>query len=196
MLAGSPSPQQIHELLATSGYWQNARPDELAPLVYEELRQLAHRYMRSERSDHTLQATALVNEAYMKLIGDGEVSWRDRGHFYAAAAEAMRRILIDHARRRDAEKRGGQRSRVPLNVCDLAANDDPAQIMALDRALMRLDGEDAAGAEIVRLRFFAGLTVEQAAAALGVSERTVKREWTYARARLFRLLEEESPAHP
>lgn len=171
-----------------------AAAEHLLECVHENLRRIAQHRMSSERPGHTLQATALVHEAYMRLVGDaaGGLAWRDRAHFYAAAAEAMRRILVDHARRRKAEKRGGQRQRVPLSVCDLAANDDPREILALDRALVRLQQSDAAAAEIVRLRFFAGLTVEQAAAATGVSERTIKREWTYARAALFRLLEEES----
>jgi RNA polymerase sigma factor (TIGR02999 family) len=169
---------------------RSAASDELLQCVYQQLRAIAQRRMASERPGHTLQATALVHEAYVRLLGDHEVTWRDRSHFYLAAAEAMRRILVDHARRRGREKRGGNRTRVPLSVCDLAAADDPQQILALDDALQRLQGVDAHAAELVRLRFFAGLSIEETAAALGVSERTVKHEWTYARARLFRFLEE------
>ena len=191
-----PTPQStpITQMLSDVASGRPAAAEHLLECVYENLRSIAQHRMAGERPGHTLQATALVHEAYMKLIGDGDVAWRDRGHFYAAAAEAMRRILVDHARRRGADKRGGERQRVPLSVCDLAANDDPKQILALDRAMMRLQQRDAGAAEIVRLRFFAGLTVEQAASALGVSERTLKREWTYARAALFRFLEEESSA--
>jgi RNA polymerase sigma factor (TIGR02999 family) len=138
-----------------------------------------------------LQATALVNEAYLRLLGNADVNWRDRGHFYSAAAEAMRRILIDHARRRGAEIRGGRSTRLPLDVCDLAAIDDPKQILALDQALSRLQEHDPLAVEVVRLRFFAGLQNEEVAAAMGVSVSTVKREWTFARAMLFRFLEEE-----
>jgi RNA polymerase sigma factor (TIGR02999 family) len=166
--------------------------NELLQCVYEHLRAIANNRMAGERPGHTLQATALVNEAYLRLVGDGDVAWRDRGHFYSAAAEAMRRILIEHARRRGADMRGGNRARLPLDVCDLAANDDPQQILSLDRSLMRLQEHDPVSAEIVRLRFFAGLTVEQTAAAMGVSESSVKREWTYARAMLYRVLDEES----
>jgi RNA polymerase sigma-70 factor, ECF subfamily len=169
--------------------------DHLLPLVYEQLRAIARQRMAGERADHTLQATALVHEAYMKLMGAApeasEIAWRDRAHFYFAAAEAMRRILVDHARKHGARKRGGDRLRDPVNVCDLAADDDPGQIMALDDALVRLEDADARAADVARLRFFAGLSVEQTAQALGISERTVKREWTYARATLFRLLEEQ-----
>lgn len=167
--------------------------------VYAQLRTIAQQRMAHERPGHTLQATALVHEAYMRLMGEGESergaaqegsAWTDRGHFYRAAAEAMRRILIDHARRRAAEKRGGDRKRLALSVCDLAHNDDPQTILALDEALLRLHQMDASAADIVRLRFFAGLSVDQTAAVLNVSERTVKRNWSYARAKLFQLMEE------
>lgn len=123
-----------------------------------------------------------------------EIEWRDRRHFYRAAAEAMRRILIEHARKRGAQKRGGDRKRTLLNVCDLASDENSAEILAVDEAILRLEQTDAAAAEIVRLRFFAGLSVEQTAAALDVSDRTVRREWTYARAKLFHLLEEDGGA--
>ncbi len=126
--------------------------------------------------------------------GSTEVKWQDRRHFYRAAAEAMRRILIEHARRRGAEKRGGGMQRTLLNVCDLAADDRSVEILAWDDAILRLEQADATAAEIVRLRFFAGLSVEQTAAALGMSDRTVRREWTYARAKLFHLLEESPDA--
>jgi RNA polymerase sigma factor (TIGR02999 family) len=164
---------------------------ELLPLVYEQLRRAAQQSMAQERVGHTLSATALVHEAYVRLVGDQDAKWDGRGHFYAAAAEAMRRILIEHARGRGRVKRGGGRQRVPLSVVDLAAEQDPEQILALDAAIERLAVEDGRLAEIVRLRFYAGLSVEETAAALGVSDRTVKRDWAFARAWLQRELERE-----
>jgi len=150
--------------------------------------------MRSERTDHTLQATALVHEAYMKLVGDRDVSWQNRAHFFAAAAEAMRRILIDHARKRKSEKRGGGMARVPITVVDLAAESDPDQILALEEALAQLEREDPRAAKIVNLRFYAGLSVEETVEATGLSKRTVMREWAFARARLVELLGAEGMA--
>ena len=167
-----------------------AAADRLLGLVYDQLHQIARGRMSAERSGHTLQATALVHEAYLRLLGEApDVPWRDRSHFYRAAAESMRRILVDHARRRAAEKRGGRMRRLAIDICDLAAADDPQQIIALDDAMTKLQQSDPDAAEVLRLRFFAGLTVEQTAAALGISERTVKREWSYARARVMRLIE-------
>lgn len=186
--ATTPVTQMLNDLSQGGA----ASSDQLLSVVFEHLKAIAQHRMAGERREHTLQATALVNEAYLRLVGDAAVSWRDRAHFYGAAAEAMRRILVDHARKRDSIKRGGAARRVPLSVCDLALLDDPGQILALDRALSRLQDQDADAAQVVRLRFFAGLTNEQVAAALGVSERTVKREWTFARATLYRLLLEES----
>lgn len=166
---------------------------ELLPLVYDQLKAIAGARMRGERAGHTLQATALVHEAYLKLVGDREVSWQNRAHFFAAAAEAMRRILIDHARKRKSEKRGGGAARAPLSVVDLAVESDPDQILALEEALTRLQGEDPRAAEIVNLRFFAGLSVDETTEATGLSRRTVMREWAFARARLFELLDGCSP---
>lgn len=163
---------------------------ELLERVYAQLRTMAKQRMARERAGHTLQATALVHEAYMRLLGDAEVPWRDRSHFYMAAAESMRRILVDHARKRGADKRGGGWAKLPLSVCDLAADNSPEQILAVDDAIVRLQEQDGVAADVVRLRFYAGLSVDQTAEALGLSERTVRREWTYARAQLFRLLEE------
>lgn len=164
---------------------------ELLPLVYEELRKLAHHRMRGERQDHTLQSTALVHEAYVRLVGDGEMNWANRAHFFHAAAEAMRRILIEHARAKAGPQRGGGRVRVPMDVVDLAAEADPAQILALEEAISRLEQEDADAARVLRLRFYAGLSVEETAKATGTSERTVKRDWAFARAFLIRVLGED-----
>src|SRR5262245_22229782 len=189
-------PKVITRLLHEVSSGDHAAEGALLEQVYDQLRAIAQQRMAHERPGHTLQATALVHEAYLRMLGDTDpegLAWRDRGHFYRAAAEAMRRILVDHARRRNAGKRGGDRSRTPLiNVCDLASHDNPEQILSLDSAIVRLQEADASAADIVRLRFFAGLSVDQTAAALGLSESTVKREWSYIRAKLFRMMEESS----
>lgn len=173
---------------AISGSDKNA--GELFPLVYDQLRDLARRRMNDEKADHTLQATALVHEAYLRLAGSGQACWSNRTQFFFAAAEAMRRILIDHARARGQLKRGGGRQRLPMNVLDLAAEPQIPQILALDEAISRLEEMSPTVAAVVRLRFYGGLSVEETAEALGISPRTVKREWTYARARLSRELGE------
>ena len=166
-----------------------AATGELFSLVYEQLKQLAAQRMSGERTGHTLQSTALVHEVYLRLLENDRVRWSGRGHFFFAAAEAMRRILVDHARVRSGQKRGGGRKRVPLaNVLEMASQEDSAQILALDEALFRLEKVSADVAAIVRLRFYAGLSVNETAEALGISPRTVKREWTYARAFLAREL--------
>ncbi|MCI0366173.1 MAG: sigma-70 family RNA polymerase sigma factor [Phycisphaerales bacterium] len=183
-------PGQITQLLQEVSDGHQLARDTLLEQVYEQLRAIAQQRINRERPGHTLQATALVHEAYLRMLGDQDVAWTDRGHFYRAAAEAMRRILVDHARRRGAEKRGGDHKRLPLNVRNLAAIDDSEGILAVDDAILRLQEYDASLAELVRLRFFAGLSVEQTATALGVSERTLRRDWNYARAKLFRLLQD------
>ena len=165
---------------------------ELFPLVYGQLKQLARQRMTDERAGHTLQATALVHEVYMRLAGgSGAAVWSGRPQFFFAAAEAMRRILIDHARARGGLKRVGSRRQLPLNsVLDLAANEQFPQILALDEALLRLQKVSESAAAVVRLRFYTGLDIDEAAAVMGVSPRTVKREWTYARAWLARELKD------
>jgi RNA polymerase sigma factor (TIGR02999 family) len=178
------SPAQVSELLAA---WTNHDPsarDALMPVVYGELRRLAHHYMRGERADHTLQTTALVNEAYLRLVGVDRMHWRDRAHFFAMAATLMRRVLVDHARQRARDKRGGGISVTSLDEHAIAAQ--PAvDVIALDEALARLASLDAQQERIVELRFFAGLTLEETAEALGISPATVKREWASAKAWLF-----------
>ncbi len=164
---------------------------DLFPIVYEELRALAQNRMGGERAQHTLQATALVHEAYMRLVRDRDMQWRNRRHFFGAAAEAMRRVLVDHARRVKSEKRGGERARLSISVGGLAREDDPELLLALDDAISKLEGEDPRSAEVARLRFFAGLANEDVAKALDVSQRTVARDWAYARARLMELLGDE-----
>ena len=161
---------------------------ELLPLVYEQLRAAAQKQMAQERRDHTLQATALIHEAYVRLVGSHDVSWENRAHFYLAAAEAMRRVLIEHARKRGRAKRGGGRQRIPLTGEELAQNPNLEEIMSVDAAIRRLEEQDGRMARIVRLRFFAGLGVGETAAALGLSDRTVRREWALARAWLHREL--------
>ena len=162
--------------------------EQLLPLVYDELRQLAARTLAQEKPGHTLQATALVHEAYVRLVGSGEEAasreqrWDSRGHFFAAAAEAMRRILIDRAREKRSQKRGGGRKRLDIDAIDLATRASPDQLLALDDALAKLAGEDPAAARLVELRYFAGLTVEEAGKALGLSTATAYRHWKYARA--------------
>lgn len=162
--------------------------NRLLPLVYEELRQLAAQKMARENPGQTLQATALVHEAWLRLSGDRQNTWQSRAHFFAAAAEAMRHILIDNARRKNALRHGGQAERVNLDLdsLELAAGMEDEQLLALHEALDALAVRDAVKAELVKLRFFVGLTMAEAAEVLGISEPTVKRYWAYARAWLFR----------
>jgi RNA polymerase sigma factor (TIGR02999 family) len=162
--------------------------ERLLPLVYDELRALAEQRLARERSGQTLQATALVHEAYLRLLGPDETDharWEGRGHFFGAAAEAMRRILIDRARARGAAKRGGDARRIRLDPAALTLDAVPPEIVDLDDALTRLAAEDPAKADLVKLRFFGGLTLKQAAAVLGISPTTADRHWAYARAWLY-----------
>jgi RNA polymerase sigma factor (TIGR02999 family) len=158
---------------------------ELSQQVYEQLRAIARHRLASERTGHTLQPTALVHEAWLKLSNRASLAEADRGQFLVAAAEAMRRILIDHARTKGRVKRGGQVRRLPLDVAQLADEADPVEIVALDDAIRRFEQVDPQAASVVKLRFFAGLSVEETAETLGVSDRTVKRDWQFARAWLF-----------
>src|SRR5437868_9889647 len=156
---------------------------DLLPLVYDELRRLAAARLAAEAPGHTLDATALVHEAYLRLVGPADTRrWADRGHFFAAAAAAIRRILIDHARGRRAAKRGGGASRVPVESVTAPAAESDGELLALDTALDKLAARDPVKARLVELRYFAGLTGEQAAAALGISPATADRYWSYARA--------------
>jgi RNA polymerase sigma factor (TIGR02999 family) len=166
--------------------------DELLPLVYNELRRLAAQKMAREAPGQTLQATALVHEAWLRLGGDRQPVWQNRAHFFAAAAEAMRRILIDNARRKKAQRHGSNIERVPVNGLELAAGMEDEQLIALHEALDRLAARDAVKAELVKLRFFVGLTIGEAAKILGLSEPTAKRYWAYARAWLYREIRKSS----
>lgn len=161
--------------------------EQLLPLVYEELRQLAVQRLAHENPGQTLQATALVHEAYLRLVDvDQPQAWNSRGHFFAAAAEAMRRILVEQARKRGRLKRGGDRQRLELDGLQLSVPEIPDQLLALDEALTELAQKHPDKAELVKLRYFAGLTVAEAAQALGISTSTADRDWTYARAWLYR----------
>ncbi len=182
---------EVTRILDAIGQGRAGAAEELLPLVYEELRQLAARKMAHEPAGQTLQATALVHEAYLRLLGSERAYWNSRGHFYGAAAEAMRRILIERARRRQAERHGGGLKRVDLDSLELGVEPDDEQLLALHEALAKFEKRDAAKAELVKLRFFAGLPLSQAAEALGLSEPTAKRQWTFARAWLYRELTRE-----
>ena len=184
------SPDVTQLLLA----WSQGAPsagDQLLPVIYDELHRQAARAMRRENGEHTLQATALVNEAYLRLIDQRRVQWQNRAQFFGVAAQLMRRILIDHARARHAEKRGGDMKRITLGHADEAVandNEDGVDVLALEDALQRLAALDERQARLVELRYFGGLTIEDTAEALGISPATVKREWSTARAWLRREL--------
>jgi RNA polymerase sigma factor (TIGR02999 family) len=165
---------------------------QLLPLVYDQLKQLARQRMSRERAGHSMQPTDLVHEAYLRIVANTDVPWSGRTQFFCAAATAMRRILIDHARRRTQLKRGGGRHQLPATALELASDQQLPQILALDEALSRLEQVSPDVAAVVRLRFFGGMSIDETAAALGISARTVKRDWTYARARLFRELSENA----
>ena len=154
------SSRDITPLLGEVARGNASAAEELLPLVYDQLRAVAQQRMSAERAGHTLQATALVHEAFLRLVGPRQIPWQSQAHFYTAAAEAMRRILVDHARAKRREKRGGERNRVALNVVDLAASENPEDILALDEAFRRLEQREPEAADVVRLRFFAGLSVE------------------------------------
>ena len=166
--------------------------EQLLPLVYEQLRQDARVRMGGERHGHTLSATALVHEAYLRVVGPNKAAWAGRGHFYAAAAQAMRRILVDHARAKGARKRGGRARRIALDQSMLTLDDVPGELLDLEDALTRLEQEDPGKAQLVTLRFFGGLTMDQAAAALGLSPATADRHWAFARAWLYDALRDDS----
>jgi RNA polymerase sigma factor (TIGR02999 family) len=167
--------------------------EQLLPLVYDELRKLAAAQMAHEKPGHTLDATALVHEAYLRLVGPADAGrWRDRGHFFSAAAEAMRRILVDQARRKSAEKRGGTARRFDLSEGDRVVIPDPDTLLTVDEALERLTADDPAAAAVARLRLFAGLSMEETASALNVSRATAFRDWAYARAVLTAALAGEN----
>jgi RNA polymerase sigma factor (TIGR02999 family) len=187
----TPSRHTVTRLLQDVSAGHRAAFGELLPLVYAELRLRAARHLRRERPDHTLQATALVNEAYLRLVDQHQVQWQSRAHFFAIAAQAMRRILVDHARRRHRAKRDALL--IPLDHVDAPAAARSVDLVALDEALERLAGHDSRQAEIIQLRFFGGLSIEETAEVTGVSPATVKREWVMARAWLYEQLQGGRP---
>lgn len=174
---------QITQLLKE---WSNGNQtvlDELMPLVYEELRRQASRYLRKERANHTLQTTALIHEAYLKLVGINEIEWQNRNHFFALASVAMRRILVDYARERKREKRGGAEENLPLTeASQISANERSVNLIALDDALNHLAKLDARQAKVVELRYFSGLSIDETAEILGIANSTVRLDWNLAKA--------------
>jgi len=178
-------PQEVTQLLLAWSHGDRAALDRLIPLVSTELHRLAHHYMRRERAGHTLQTTALVNEAYVRLVDASRVEWRDRAHFFAVSANLMRRILVDFARKRGYQKRGGGAVMIALDEDGIPSPQPGPDIVALDEALEALAAFDPRAATIVELRFFGGLTVEETAEVVGVSPRTIKREWAAAKAWLL-----------
>ena len=183
------SPGDVTRLLNRLQGGDRKAESQLIPLVYNELRRLASAYMRRERSDHTLQSTALVHEAYIRLSDQKNVSWQNRAHFFAVAAQLMRRILVDHARARLAQKRAARPDRIQVDKVFTFTPERSNDLLALDEVLNRLGQKDPRTLQVVELRFFGGLTVEEAAEALGISPRTIKREWNFGRAWLRAELE-------
>lgn len=177
-------------LLAWSDGDQNAL-DKLTPLVYEELRRMAHRYMSREQPGHTMQTTALVNEAYLRLVNSDAVQWQNRAHFFAIAAQVMRHILVDHARSHAYAKRGGGARKISLDEATVVSQERAAEVVALDEALKEFAQIDPQQSRIVELRFFGGLTIEETAEVLGLSPATIKREWKTAKAWLYHELDKK-----
>jgi RNA polymerase sigma factor (TIGR02999 family) len=188
---------EVTQLLDAAAGGDRQAASQLLPLVYDELRKLAAHQLAGERPGQTLDATALVHEAYLRLAGAGaEAHWNGRGHFFAAAAEAMRRILVESARRKGRRKHGGGRARIDLDGLEVAAPEKGDDLLALDEALSQLGATDPQAAELVKLRYFAGLTIRQAAEALGVAPRTADFLWAYARSWLLQKIEGEDPQPP
>jgi RNA polymerase sigma factor (TIGR02999 family) len=187
----SSPPEEVTQLLVDWSNGNRAALDKLMPLVYGELHRLAHQYMRQERPGHTMQTSGLVNEAYLKLVDQREVHWQNRAHFYGIAAQLMRRILVDHARSRQYVKRGGRTSHVPLDEVLIVSEERGAEVIALDDALKGLATFDERKSQIVEMRFFGGLSIEETAEVLGVSPGTVMRDWTLAKAWLRREIASE-----
>lgn len=185
------STQDVTQVLRELSDGQETAPERLMPLVYDELRKLAQGYLRGEQSDHTLQATALVHEAYMRLVDWKNVSWQNRAHFFALAAQVMRRILVDHAREKQAQKRGGGLTKIALEGAISFPQQREFDLVALDDALEALAELDPAQSKIVELRFFGGLTIDETAEAMRISPATVKREWKMAKAWLHKRIVRE-----
>jgi len=186
-----PSQANITELLAGYGRGDKEALDRLMPIVYDELRRQAARYLKREQPGHTLQTTALIHEAYVRLVDQRHVQWQNRAHFFGIAAQLMRRILVDHARSKKRAKRGGSDVRVSLGEANVAARGRDLDVVALDEALSRLGKIDEQQSRVVELRFFSGLSVEETAEVMGISRSTVKRDWSMAKAWLHRELSGE-----
>ncbi|MGI8919432.1 MAG: sigma-70 family RNA polymerase sigma factor [Pyrinomonadaceae bacterium] len=182
----SPSSNEVTQLLVAWSNGDSSARDSLMPLVHDELRRLAHRYMNRERGNHTLQTSALVNEAYLRLIDQKDVHWQNRAHFFGIAAQIMRRILVDYARKRAFAKRGGNMQAVSFDEAMIVSPERAAEVVALDDALNCLAELDQRKSQIIELRFFGGLSIEETAEVLGVSAGTVMRDWTFAKAWLRR----------
>ena len=187
----SPAPQEVTQLLNEWGQGNKAALDRLTPLVYEELRRLARHYMSRERQNHTLQTTALVNEAYLRLVDQKNVRWQNRAHFFAVSAQVMRHILVDHARSQTRAKRGGAQARVPLDEGAMMADERAADLLALDEALVDLAAVDPLKSRLVELRYFGGLSIEETAEVLKIPAIRVKREWDKAKAWLYKAVKSE-----
>jgi RNA polymerase sigma-70 factor (ECF subfamily) len=182
------SPDEVTVLLRAWSDGDEQALDRLAPLVYKELHRIARGYMSKERPNHTLQATALVNEAFVRLVDIRQVNWKDRAHFFAVCAQAMRRILVDYARSRSYQKRGGKQLRIQLDEASGVSWSQDANLLQIDEALGRLAAFDPRKEKVVEMRFFGGLSVEETAEALKISPETVMRDWKFARAWLYREL--------
>jgi RNA polymerase sigma factor (TIGR02999 family) len=185
------SMSEITQVLQSVGRDTGAVSEKLLPLVYDELRHLAASRMALESAGQTLQPTALVHEAWLRLVSDGDRTWQNRAHFFRAAAQAMRHILVDRARHKSSLKCGGRQERLDVADLELAATTPDDRILLIDESLERLETEDPESARVIALKFFGGLTNKDVASALGVTERTVERQWAYAKARLFQMLREE-----
>lgn len=192
---GLPSSHQVTRLLKAWSSGDEEALEKLTPLVYRQLHQIAHRYMAGERSGHPLQTTALVNEAYLRLVDCGSVNWQDRAHFFAVSAQLMRRILIDFARSRGYLKRGGHVAHISLDEAPSLCNDPDVNLVALDDALKALSAVDERKSKVVELKFFGGLSVEETAEVLRVSSDTVTRDWRLAKIWLLRELSRERASH-
>jgi RNA polymerase sigma factor (TIGR02999 family) len=189
----NPEASNVTQLLLNWRAGDENALDRLMPLVYEELRRMANRYLRGERQNHTLQTAALVNEAYLRLIDHNGIDWQNRAHFFGVAAHAMRRVLVDHARSRNYAKRGGAMRHVSLDEAATLVEERAAEMIALDDALVELAKIDPRKCRVVEMRYFGGLSVEETAEALGISEITVMRDWKTARAWLLRELTRGEP---
>lgn len=186
--SSSTQPGHVTRLLAECAEGDRDAFDRLVPLVYDDLRRVAHRRLAAERAEHTLSTTAVVHEAYLRLVSQATATWRDRAHFFAVAARVIRHVLVDYARARDAEKRGGGALRIPLSEDLEGQEPDTVELLALEEALAELARRDPRLEKVVECRFFGGLTMKDTAEAVGVSLRTAERDWQRAKAYLYRLL--------